>query len=56
MTKIKFGQEIFYGATPEDIPYVQLAPLDKDVIVSYSGPDCGLRYAESRTLESGKLK
>ncbi|KAL8604273.1 hypothetical protein ACOMHN_023643 [Nucella lapillus] len=47
MKKIKFGQEVFYGPTPDDVPYVKLSPLDEDIIVSYTGPDNGLMYAES---------
>lgn len=45
--KIKFGQEIFYGNVADDLPYVQLSTLDEEVMVSYSGPDTGLMYAES---------
>ncbi|XP_070174531.1 PP2C-like domain-containing protein CG9801 isoform X2 [Littorina saxatilis] len=51
--KIKFGQEIFYGATPDDVPYVQLSSLDDDVIVSYTGPDDGLMFAEASTENNG---
>lgn len=51
--KIKFGQEIFYGATPDDVPYVQLSALDEEVIVSYTGPDSGLLYAESSAENNG---
>ncbi|XP_076456076.1 uncharacterized protein LOC143290476 isoform X2 [Babylonia areolata] len=53
MKKIKFGQEVFYGPTPDDVPYVQLSPLDEDVIVSYTGPDNGLIYAESSVESNG---
>ncbi|KAK7483355.1 hypothetical protein BaRGS_00025415, partial [Batillaria attramentaria] len=53
LKKIKFGQEIFYGPTPDDVPYVQLAPLDDEVIVSYTGPDNGLIYAESSAENNG---
>ena len=52
LKKIKFGQEIFYGATPDDVPYVQLSPLDEDVIVSYTGPDNGLMFAETSAENS----
>ena len=52
LKKIKFGQEIFYGATPDDVPYVQLSPLDEDVIVSYTGPDNGLIFAETSAENS----
>ncbi|XP_025081235.1 uncharacterized protein LOC112556438 isoform X2 [Pomacea canaliculata] len=31
----------------DDLPYVQLSTLDEEVMVSYSGPDTGLMYAES---------
>ena len=55
LKKIKFGQEIFYGATPDDVPYVQLSPLDEDVIVSYTGPDNGLIFAETSPENSEPL-
>jgi hypothetical protein len=54
MKKIKFGQEIFFGATPDDVPYVQLSSLDEDVLVSYTGPDTGLVFAENSS-ENSKL-
>lgn len=54
--KIKFGPEIFYGRTPNDVPYVQLSAFNEEIMVSYSGPDNGLMYAESsRSPENSKL-
>ncbi|XP_059179108.1 uncharacterized protein LOC131958229 isoform X2 [Physella acuta] len=44
--KIKFGPEIFYGDNPDVLPYVQLSPLDDEIVASYTGPDSGLAYAE----------
>lgn len=44
--KIKFGQEIFYGDNPDVVPYVQLSPLDSEVVASYTGPGSGLAFAE----------
>ena len=55
MKKIKFGQEIFYGATPDDVPYVQLSPLEEEVIVSYTGPDNGLMFAETSAENSESI-
>ncbi|CAL1536044.1 unnamed protein product, partial [Lymnaea stagnalis] len=47
--KIKFGPEIFYGDNPDAVPYVQLSPLDDEIVASYTGPDSGLAFAEGHT-------
>ena len=52
MKKIKFGPEIFYGSVPEAVPYVQLSPLDDELVASYTGPDAGLAFAEGFTDNS----
>ncbi|GFO20382.1 Pp2c-like domain-containing protein cg9801 [Plakobranchus ocellatus] len=44
--KIKFGQEIFYGDHPDVVPYVQLSPLESEIVASYTGPGSGLAFAE----------
>ncbi|KAK3734803.1 hypothetical protein RRG08_063649 [Elysia crispata] len=46
LKKIKFGQEIFYGDNPDVVPYVQLSPLESEVVASYTGPGSGLAFAE----------
>lgn len=47
--KIKFGPEIFYGNKPDAVPYVELLPLDDQIVASYTGPGSGLAYAEGYT-------
>ncbi|CAG5117525.1 unnamed protein product, partial [Candidula unifasciata] len=47
--KIKFGPEIFYGDNPDAVPYVQLSPLDDEIVASYTGPDAGLAFAEGHS-------
>lgn len=50
--KIKFGPEIFYGDNPDAVPYVQLSPLEDEIVASYTGPDSGLAFAEGHTENS----
>ncbi|XP_055860221.1 PP2C-like domain-containing protein CG9801 isoform X1 [Biomphalaria glabrata] len=49
LKKIKFGPEIFYGDNPDVVPYVQLSPLEDEIVASYTGPDSGLAFAEGYT-------
>ncbi|XP_050405170.1 uncharacterized protein LOC126820977 [Patella vulgata] len=50
--KIKFGVDIFHGECPEDLPLVQLADLDEELVASYTGPDKGLAYLLDETKEN----